>query len=295
MRETPHGRVPADPRRNPREARRKRARRRLRARRALITAVFGSVALAAAGYLIFVSPPETDEPGGAAATTSGTDHPVSAGRSPTPAPTTPPPVLNLPGDFPGEGPGTFRYAGGEGDVLGESGTLVRFRVAVEDGIDSDLAEFADFAEQTLGGAQGWTAGGDTTLQRVPQEVPHDFTLHLATGQTTAQMCADGGLDIMGDGLPDGGVSCHYDGNVMINLNRWRLSVPHFVGDEVPLEVYRQMLINHEVGHALGLGHESCPGEGEPAPVMQQQTITLDGCEPYAWPYLDGQRYQGPPS
>jgi hypothetical protein len=28
--------------------------------------------------------------------------------------------------------------------------------------------------------------------------------------------------------------------------------------------------------------------------MQQQTITLNGCWAYAWPYRDGQRYSGQP-
>jgi Protein of unknown function (DUF3152) len=204
-----------------------------------------------------------------------------------------PPVLALPGEFPADGPGTFRFASGEGEVIGESGPVHRFRIAVEDGADEDPGEVAEFVEDTLGHRQSWTAGGDRRFQRVPAGAGHDFTIYLVTTNTAARLCAAVGLDVVGSGLPEGGVSCRTPGQVVLNLARWRQSVPHYVDAEVPLAVYRQMLVNHEVGHQLGYGHETCPGDGEPAPVMQQQSIELDGCEPNPWPYLDGDRYSGP--
>ncbi len=101
----------------------------------------------------------------------------------------------------------------------------------------------------------------------------------------------GGVDLRVDGKPY--TSCRLPGQVVLNLDRWRTSVPEYVDAKVPLAAYRQYVINHEVGHELGHDHESCPKRGEPAPVMVQQTLSLQGCEPYAWPRRDGERYSGP--
>lgn len=79
---------------------------------------------------------------------------------------------------------------------------------------------------------------------------------------------------------------------MINLDRWLHAVPEYGGD---VALYRQYVINHEVGHGLGLGHQACPGRGRPAPVMQQQTFGLKGCLPNGWPYVAGVFVSGPPT
>ena len=75
-------------------------------------------------------------------------------------------------------------------------------------------------------------------------------------------------------------SCRVGRHVVLNADRWRSGAPAFPGS---LEQYRQMVLNHETGHWLGLGHADCPGRGRLAPVMQQQSKAMQGCAPNAWP------------
>lgn len=284
--------------RESRQQRRERARHRRRHRRLAVTSLLILGFLGATAYLLDWL--ASADSGAAARQPLATVEPPAeptpvVPTSPTPPePTEPAPVLSLPGDFPAAGPGRFQFSTEQGDPMGESGQLRRFRIAVEDGVEEDVDEFAEFVDETLGAEQGWTAGGEFQFQRVPDGAPYDFTIYLATSGTTAQICAQGGLDVLGSGLPEGGVSCRIAGQVVLNLHRWRLSVTEFVDEQVPLAAYRQMLVNHEVGHELGFGHNGCSEPGGPAPVMQQQSLFLDGCEPYPWPYLDGERHTGPP-
>jgi hypothetical protein len=148
-----------------------------------------------------------------------------------------------------------------------------------------VAEFAAAVDGVLGDARSWIAGRALRLQRVPWGAPAEFTIYLATPATSERMCAAGGLQT------ERFTSCRLPGRVIINLARWLTAIPDY---EAPLAVYRAYAINHEVGHQLGYGHESCPGRGRVAPVMQQQTYGLKGCTAYGWPFKDGRRYSGPP-
>ena len=148
-----------------------------------------------------------------------------------------------------------------------------------------MTDFAATVDAVLGDTRGWTAGGQYRLQQVPADAPAEFTVYLATRQTSATMCLAGGLHT------DGYTSSRTPGRVILNLDRWFDSVPDY---GAPLAVYRQYMINHEAGHQFGHGHELCPGSGRPAPVMEQQTLGLHGCTANPWPYLGGERYVGPP-
>jgi hypothetical protein len=183
-------------------------------------------------------------------------------------------------------PGTFTFVDGHGPVLGTAGTLRPFRVAVEQTIgQGDGHDFAAEVDRILGDPRSWIAGRQVRLQRVPESAGSEFTIYLASADTSEKMCAQGGLKTAGF------TSCRLPGQVIINMERWQDAVPDY---GAPLETYRAYAINHEVGHQLGHGHEACPGAGEPAPVMMQQTYGLKGCVANSWPYVDGKRYAGPP-
>ncbi|WDZ85427.1 DUF3152 domain-containing protein [Micromonospora cathayae] len=197
----------------------------------------------------------------------------------------------MPGPVPSAGRGSFGFDDRAGALLGRSGTLRRYRVAVEHGSGEDVRAVGTEVEQVLAAPGSWIGGGRLRLQRVPAGAAHDFTVYLATARTAGRMCAAGGVDIRVGGRPY--TSCRAPGKVILNLDRWRTSVPHFVAAGVALSVYRAYVVNHEVGHELGHRHERCPGRGRPAPVMMQQTLFLKGCTANPWPYLDGRRHTGP--
>ncbi|MCW6005049.1 DUF3152 domain-containing protein [Micromonospora sp. CPCC 205371] len=236
--------------------------------------------------------PVSVTPTSAATPASATTAPPAPTLTPTPPAQAPPPAdpITLPGPVPSRGEGAFQYGTTGGPVFGRSGTVHRYRVAVERGSNEDVAQFAVAVDAALGDQRSWIAGGHR-MQRVPDGQAHEFTVYLATGETAQRMCAAGGVNIQVAGRPY--TSCRTSGRVIVNLDRWRLSIPDYTSAKVPLSVYRSYVVNHEVGHQLGHRHELCPRAGRPAPVMAQQTLGLGGCVANPWPYLNGRRYAGP--
>jgi hypothetical protein len=176
--------------------------------------------------------------------------------------------------------GAFRTVGGHQSAPG-TGAVVRYRVDVERGLPLDAELFARAVHTTLNDDRSWGHGGTRTFERVSSG-DVDFAISLASPATTAKWCAKSGLDTTVDN-----VSCDSAATerVMINAYRWAQGARTFGGEML---AYRQMLINHEVGHRLGRGHEDCTRQGGLAPVMMQQTkfLATDGvtCRPNAWPF-----------
>jgi hypothetical protein len=184
--------------------------------------------------------------------------------------------------YPAAGRGRWSTASAEAPTPAGSGRLLRYRVSVERDISGlPVAEVAEAITATLNDRRGWTGGGNWRLRRVGPDQRADFTIYLATPGTRDVLCQD---------IPDGYTSCRNGDRVVLNVARWVKGIP---GYGAGLETYRQYMVNHEVGHRLGLGHERCPGRGLPAPVMQQQTLGMHGCSANAWPYVDGKRHRGP--
>jgi hypothetical protein len=189
-------------------------------------------------------------------------------------PSDPPPAAA--GSYVERGAGTVTVVDGSSQVYGR-GQLRRFVVEVEDGIQVDGAGFARAVEQTLSDPRSWGHGGQMSFQRVGAAQAaarqYDFKVTLVS---------PGNMETYCPGVGTGGyTSCRYGERAVINLARWATAVPDYQGD---IATYRQYVVNHEVGHALGQGHQPCPGAGQVAPVMQQQTLGLKGCRKNAWPY-----------
>ncbi|MER6968882.1 DUF3152 domain-containing protein, partial [Streptomyces halstedii] len=154
-------------------------------------------------------------------------------------------------------------------------------VDVEQGLGLEGALFAEAVQKTLNDKRSWAHGGARTFERISSGKP-DFVITLASPGTTAEWCAKSGLDTTEDNVSCDSASTE---RVMINAYRWAQGSTTY-GDKI--HSYRQMLINHEVGHRLGYGHVTCDKDGELAPVMQQQTKFLDHdgihCRANPWVY-----------
>ncbi|NLU72071.1 DUF3152 domain-containing protein [Streptomyces sp. HNM0575] len=191
-------------------------------------------------------------------------------------------TYSLDADF--KGKGDFKAVPGKDEGAGGS-QVMHYRVDVEKGLPLDSGLFAEAVQKTLNDRRSWAHGGERSFERVSKGKA-DFVITLASSPTTDEWCAKSGLD-----TSEQHVSCDSASTdrVMINAYRWAQGSKTFGDDRV--FAYRQMLINHEVGHRLGRGHVGCEKDGALAPVMMQQTKSLKTgdakCRPNPWPYPKG--------
>lgn len=161
------------------------------------------------------------------------------------------------------------------EVPGPPDRVITYRISTRGNISADLGQFAQHVASTLADPRGWSAGGAIQFRQVPG--PAQFTIVLAQAST----------------LPSFGPPCHpmwscrSGSNVIINENRWQGATPTW---PYGLDAYRHYVVNHEVGHWMGLGHRNCAGgPGTRAPVMAQQSkggAAKGACRFNVWPNPD---------
>jgi hypothetical protein len=173
-----------------------------------------------------------------------------------------------PGAGPGADPGADPAPGADPDAAAVRTDMpVRIELRTS---DEATAGFADIVMGILTDPRGWVRAGFDFRE----DPDGPFTIVLAEGEEVDRLC----LPYDTYGL----YSCQNGPVVALNADRWRFATAQWPAD---LDSYRVMLVNHEVGHLLHLHHPKpqCPQAGLPAPVMAQQSTTLEGCAPNPWP------------
>lgn len=180
------------------------------------------------------------------------------------------------GPYAENGEKTFYEVGSPGASTGTGSDLVvRYVVEVEHGVDTNGYggddAFSKMVDATLMDPRGWSNDPRFRFEHVTEANNPTLHIRLASVGTTKEMCgADIGME----------TSCRTritgEDAVVVNESRWVRGAVPYEGD---IGRYRQYLINHEVGHAVGFAeHEGCPADGELAPIMMQQTLSLNNAE-----------------
>lgn len=144
-----------------------------------------------------------------------------------------------------------------------------YSVITKGNISASVADFETKANATLNDSRGW--GEAARFTQV--DSGGDFTLVLSEARFLPSFSS----------ACSASWSCRTGRYVVINQDRWLGASAAWNGSGGSLRDYQHMVVNHEVGHWLGHGHSSCGGAGQKAPVMQQQSINLQGCKFNPWP------------
>lgn len=150
---------------------------------------------------------------------------------------------------------------------------VRTYCVAAKGVSSDgLADLRGKLALTYSDLQGWNADGALAFKHV--DAGCSYTVWLTA---PALMTSFGAIC-------DDFYNCQVGTNVIVNNDRWLHATEPWLKTGQDIETYRLLIINHETGHRIGFRDNNvCPGAGQPAPVMMQQSIDLKGCVFNVWP------------
>jgi hypothetical protein len=161
---------------------------------------------------------------------------------------------------------------GDGPRVGRKNARVRrYLIEIDRRLGIDPDRYADQVEEILSDRRSWIGGPGIALRRVSRG-PVAFRVTLAAPKLTDRLCSPLQTNRI--------YSCFMRGRSVLNAMRWRRGAKSYHRD---IDGYRTYLVNHEVGHALGHGHRSCPAPGRKAPVMLQQTKGVNPCVRNPWP------------
>ncbi|MEP6562873.1 MAG: DUF3152 domain-containing protein, partial [Nakamurella sp.] len=146
------------------------------------------------------------------------------------------------------GAGTWHVVPGTTPQVGTGGQHSTYTIEVEDGLQAPEQDqaFAAEVDATLADPRSWIGGGQVSFSRVDSGDP-DFRISL-TSQMTIRTGDHCGFDVPLEASCFNGAA----GRVLINDARWVRGALSYGTD---IASYRAYAVNHEVGHALGNGHE----------------------------------------
>ncbi|MBN2176624.1 MAG: DUF3152 domain-containing protein [Demequinaceae bacterium] len=200
------------------------------------------------------------------------------------------------------GEGTLAVVPGVSQPEGE-GPTHWIRVEVEDGLPLTLDALGVYVLTVLNDERGWGAHGRMTFARTDGAA--EIRIIFASPVTASSLCPrpheaavvdTGPVEPVfdpnptpepsaspsptGSAFPELAPSCAEEGMVVIDAYRWAAGLESFGEDRINARVY---LLNHFLGHVLGVPDTTCSTEGERASVMVDHEFDIDPCLPGSWP------------
>lgn len=136
---------------------------------------------------------------------------------------------------------------------------------VDSDVKFDPELFSNDVDIYLADPNGWESKGYVFV-RVQKASPTTVRIYLSSPETIKKFGCESNL------------SCAQMGGTELRVNamRWSRGAPD---SKLDLDSYRQYVVSHEMGHILGHDHVKCPGAGQSAPIMMQQTLGIGECSP----------------